>query len=213
MKKILLILGVVIIIFGAGTYIYLKKNKLSHFEPQIRKKLQTLVLDASDSLYKLDFDTLDADVLKSKLIIKNLRLLPDSAVLRQLESKGKKPADIFKLTLNSVVIDGLNVEDFTSAKEIGLDVIHLKDPHLEIHHEKKLTTTKDSASLKTLYQNIAKEMNSIGVKKLLIQDMDLIYHNFENKADRVTRFNKTNILFTDILIDSVTQYDNKRFLY
>src|SRR3954469_21813540 len=120
MKKILLILGVVIIIFGAGTYIYLKKNKLSDFEPQIRKKLQALVLAASDSLYKLDFDTLDADVLKSKLVIKNLRLLPDTAILMRMESRGEKPTDVFKLTMNSLVIDGLNVEDFTSAKEIGL---------------------------------------------------------------------------------------------
>ncbi len=213
MKKIFLIIGIVIIVFGAGIYIYLKKNKFIDFAPQIKAKLQTLVLAASDSLYKLEFDTLDADVLKSKLIIKNLRLLPDTAILMRMESKGEKPADVFKLTLNSLVVDGLNVEDFTSAKEIGLDVIYVKDPHLEIYHEKKSTAPRDSTSIKTLYQNISKEMNSVGVKKLLIQNMNLIHHNFKNKADRTTRFNKTNILFTDILIDSVTQYDNKRFLY
>lgn len=212
MKKTFIIAGIVIIAIGAGIYLYLKKNKLSDFTPQIKAKLQALVVAASDSLYKLDFDTLDADVLKSKLIIKNLRLLPDTAILGRMESKGEKPADVFKLTLNSLVIDGLNVEDFTSAKEIGLDVIYLRDPHLEIYHEKK-STTKDSASFKTLYRNISKQMNSIEVKKLLIQNMNIVHHNFRNKADRVTHFNKANVLLSDILIDSVTQYDDKRFLY
>src|SRR4249919_2218382 len=125
MKKTLLILIAVIAVLGATVFIYLKKNKLSDFEPLIKEKLQSLVANASDGLYRLEFDTLIADVINSKLQINNVQLIPDTLVEARLASFNRRPADIFKLSLKYVIIDGINIDDFLSNKKIDLSILYL----------------------------------------------------------------------------------------
>ncbi len=211
-KKILLPIGIIIMLI-AGFFFYFSATKLKDFEPTIKDKLQSLVRKASDSLYRLEFDTMEADILQSKVVIKNLRILPDSLIILKLK-KGNQPIpDIFKIGLDELTIDGIGLSDFISSKKVELNDLYFKQPRLEIFDYKKPDTAKKK-SLRTVYQNISTQMNRIVVKKFLIDGMTAIHHNM--KGDSIistTVFNKVNVSLNNILIDSVTQYDESRFLY
>jgi hypothetical protein len=167
----------------------------------------------SDSLYRLEFDSLDADVLQSRLTIWNIRLLPDTITTDRLKRSGKLPADIFKLGLDKFVIDGLDLKDFVSAKNIDFNIIYFKEPKLEIFHRKKPDTTHGE-KLATVYHNISTQMNSISLKNLVLQDAQVLHYNLrQDSIYKTTEFKKVNVQLKDILIDSVTQYDTTRFLY
>ena len=216
MKKKLIIAAGVVLIITCGIFIYLKSRKLSDFSAVIREKLQSAVIVGSDSLYRLEFDTLEADVLKSKLIMLNVRLIPDSLVVAKLDSDGRRPADVYKVFLKTLIIDGINVPDFISDKRINLDVLYISEPQLEICHKKPvlINVAKDTAGLQTVYQRISQEVNRLAVKKIIVQDMNVIHHNYlKNDEDKITKFNKVNIVFDDVLVDSLTQFDTTRFLY
>jgi len=212
MKRILLISGIVLIA-AVGVLVYLHHRKLNDFEPLIKNKLQSLVRNISDSLYKIEFDSLEADVLESKLTIWNIRLSPDTITADRLKRNGQLPADVFKLGLDKFVIDGLDIKDFISAKNIDLNIIYFKEPKLEIFHRKKPDTVHDE-KLVTAYHNISQQMNNISLKELLLQDAHVLHYNLRNDSIyKTTEFKKVNVQLMDILIDSVTQFDTTRFLY
>ena len=137
MKRILLISGIVVVAI-IGILVYLHHRKLNDFESLIKSKLQSLVRNMSDSLYRIEFDSLDADVLESKLTIWNIRLLPDTIIAGRLKRIGTLPSYIFKLGLDKFVIDGLDIKDFISATNIDLNILSFKEPQLEIFHRKKM---------------------------------------------------------------------------
>jgi uncharacterized protein YxeA len=93
MKRILLISGIVVVAI-IGILVYLHHRKLNDFESLIKSKLQSLVRNMSDSLYRIEFDSLDADVLESKLTIWNIRLLPDTIIAGRLKRTGTLPSYI-----------------------------------------------------------------------------------------------------------------------
>ncbi len=211
-KKLLLSIGIVIMLI-AGSLFYFSATKLKDFEPTIKEKLQSLVTKASDSLYRLDFDTLEADIIQSKVIIKKLRIVPDSIILYNLKKNKAPIPDLFKIELNELVIDGVDIKDFISSKKVDLNFISIKQPKLEVFHVKKPDTFSHE-SLKTLYQNISDQMNRISVNKFSVVDMTAIHHNMQGDSTvSHTVFNKVNVSLENILIDSITQYDKSRFMY
>ena len=215
-KKIILIFIAVIAIAAAGVYFYLKQNRLKDFEPLVRQKLQSLVNDASNGLYALNFDKLDADVVNSKLIITNVRLSPDTAFAAVLDSSGRRPPDIFTVSLKVLSIDGINIDDFLSNKKIDLDILYIEDPSVEINHKKslRLNNKNDTADIQTVYQRISKQMNRIAIKKIVISNMNVVHHNEkDNNKQSNTGFKNVNFIFENMLIDSLTQFDSTRFLY
>lgn len=215
-KKIILILIAVTAIAAAGIYFYLKQNKLKDFEPLVRQKLQSLVNDASNGLYALQFDKLDADVVNSKLEITNVRLTPDTVLAAILDSSGRRPPDIFTVSLKTISIDGINIDDLLSNKKIDLDVLYLEDPSVEISHKKSLhlNNRNDTADIQTVYQRISKQMNRIAIKKIVIRNMNVAHHNHKEKSRQSnTAFKNVNFIFENLLIDSLTQFDSTRFLY
>ncbi len=199
-----------------GALLYFKKNKLSDFNPLVREKLQSLVSTASGGLYRLTFDTLIADVVNSTVLMNNVQLIPDTIFAARLDSIGRRPADIFTISLKQLKVEGINIDDFLSNKKIDLDVLYLQDPSLRIDHKKTqgVVPKEDTASVQTVYQLIAAQMNRVAVKKIFIQHMNVDHHSFTKDGNKsASHFNDVNIQFDDVLIDSVTQYDSTRFLY
>lgn len=216
LKKLTIFLVIAAVIL-TGVFIYFKKNKLSDFDPVVKQKLQSLVSTASGGLYRLEFDTLIADVVNSRLLINNVQIIPDTIFAARLDSLGRRPADIFTISLKQLIVEGINIDDFLSNKKIDLDVLYLQEPSMQIDHKKAVrqaSPIKDTVSVQTVYQLISAQMNRISVKKILIQNMNVVSHNYINKSKQSdSHFKNVNIQFDEVLIDSVTQYDSSRFLY
>jgi hypothetical protein len=201
------IAGVIVL----GAFLYLKFRKADDFEPLIKQKLQQAVRDASDSLYILDIDKIDVDVLASTIKVHNAKLLIDSARLKVLDATGKAPADVFKIAVSDIAVDGFSVDDLLKKKNIDLSLLNLKNPTVEIFHPvgKSNNKTKDTA---TLYARMAKSLGHFSIHDFNITNMNFKYHNITAK-EKTTAFQNISMRFKDIEIDSTTQYDTTRFLY
>ncbi len=215
MKKVLLITGGILVALGIGLFFYLKNRKLTDFNPLIREKLQSLVLKSSDSLYHLTFDTLIADVIDSRLTMSKISLTPDTAVLQKMRDAGNAPKDIFKVSLDSLVVDGLNIADFSSNKKIDLNIIYIRQPSVEVFHTNMpKEDSSERPKLKTLRTRLAQQVNHVAINKLQILDMNVQLHTLKNDTVQKTNsFKKVNFLLGDVLIDSATALDSSRFMY
>jgi hypothetical protein len=76
----------VFVIIIIAVFVYFKLRGTKDFEPLIKEKLQQLVLEGSDSLYRLDIDKIEVDISDAHIIVKNASLNIDSARLVLLDS-------------------------------------------------------------------------------------------------------------------------------
>lgn len=212
MKKPVIITISIIAILIVGALLYLKLRKSEDFEPLIKAKLQQVVKEASDSLYILNLDKIEIDVVGSTIKVHNAELLIDSIRLNELSAKGTAPVDVFKISVSDLHIDGFNVADLLDKKNINLNALNIKNPTVEVYHpvNKKDTIIKDTS---TLYSRIQKSLGHFRLEDLSISNLKFIYHNIAEEKEKLTTFSNVSMRFGNIEIDSTTQFDTTRFLY
>jgi len=176
-------------------------------KPKLVEKLQQLVKQGSNGLYNLFIHELKPDILNSTIGISKASLIPDTAVMQQLEQAKQLPGEVFKIQTDSIWIDGLGIKDILSKDAIDVKTIHILHPTIEVYS--KNNYSKNSSS-KTLYDRLMNQMKHIGIEKVIIQDGTLISHNLKNKT---TKLNDIYANLSHIQIDSTTQFDKNRFMY
>src|SRR5215203_3169786 len=177
-------------------------------KPKLTEKLQQLVKQGSNGLYNLFIHELNPDILNSTIGISNASLVPDSAVMHQLEQSMQLPKEVFKIQTDSIWIDGLGIKDILSKDVIDVTAIHILSPTIEVYSKKNNDPCTPS---KTLYQRLMNQMKHIGIGRVVIHNGTLISHG-ANK-NKPTKLNDIYANLTNIRIDSNTQFDKSRFLY
>lgn len=211
MKKLLIVLLVLAAII-AGIFFYLRQHKLQDFEPVIKEKLSKLVLDASHGLYHLEIGELHADVITSKITLVNAHLRPDTLVYAQMEKIQKAPNDLFDVTISQLSINDIVPADFIANKAINLGRLFINKPVVTVMHKKQPYNLPDIDSNKTVYQQIQKDISSIKIDTLILQNIDFIHIN-KTKKNKETRLSNVKVVFSDILVDSSSQFDRERVLF
>jgi len=228
-KKIFLIFVISLVVITSGGFLYLKYGALKtndvkpdnskassvlDLRPAIIAKLQQLVKDGSDGLYTLSIEKIDPDLLSSKLDIVDGVIAVDTAAMQRLDASKKLPDDVFHINFHSLHIDGIGINDLLNKKNIDIKAAFLDDPVIHIYHKARSynkEANKNNDSL-TLYQRLIGELEKIIIGAITIKHGTLVIHDGE-QHNHPTKFNDITVKMNDILIDSSTQYDNKRFLF
>lgn len=211
MKKIFLIILFIVIAVVAGLIIYLRSHKLEDFEPLIKAKLSKLVKDASNGLYTLEIEKLEIDVIGSKIILVNASLKPDTLIYARLEQLKKAPNDIFEVSISQLAINEIIAQEFIYGKAIKLQTLFINKPVIKVWHKKQPYNVEADSS-QTVYQQIHKNISSLQIDTIMLNNIDFIYLN-RNRQNKQTRLSNVKLMFSDILIDSSTQYDYQRVLF
>jgi hypothetical protein len=211
MRKKWIIVLLSLSILCAAVFVYFKVRGVKDFEPLIKEKLQQIVLEGSDSLYRLDIDKIEVDIGDAHITVKNLTLNIDSTRLEKLDTLKRAPDDVFKISLKDLVIDGIGPEDFLKKKSIDLNVLYIKQPVVEIYHHKRSYNYAPEDTI-TLYKKILHQVGHFSVNDLNVQNIDFTYFNTTHN-NKATHLKNVSFRFRNILIDSTTQSDSSRFFY
>ncbi len=212
MKKKYVISLIVIAVLGAAIFIYLQTRNLRDFEPQIIAKLQSLVLKGTDSLYRLSIDRIEVDVVKSRIGLVNASLDVDSSVLVKMDSAEEAPDDVFRITLHTLYIDGLDPTDLLDTKSIHLNLLNIENPTIEVFHKKRKYNSEKRKDTTSLHRKLADQISSFSLDTLNIKDAGFIHHNLA-MTNKTSELKDVSIHFNKILIDATTEYDTTRFLF
>lgn len=211
MKKIIWIAGIVLLVAAAGIIIYLSTRKSKDFEPLIKNKLQELVQNGSDSLYRLTMDKIEIDVINATVTVVNARLIADSARLQQLDLAQQAPDDVYAISLQALEIRGITPLDLLDKKHIDLEALYMRDPQIKIYHTKRsYNRVKDTTT--SLYQRISKQLESFKLNTAEVQHVVLDYYD-RTRSDKEIHLKDLTFRFKDILFNDTTQNDASRFLY
>jgi hypothetical protein len=198
--------GLIIIASSAAIYISVK------WKPFVSEKIKTGIYESSQHLYRLNFDGLRLNVLTGTASLDSVELIPDTAVYNALKKQRLAPVHLYHIKLASLRLTRIGILTAYFKKRINMNAIILDRPAINMIHYHVPRKSDTGEAEKTLYQQISKSLKSIHVRTIKVLNADFDYVDGET-AKVLNSVRKLNVNVTDVLIDSLSQYDTTRFYH
>lgn len=213
MRKFLIGFFAFVFLLAIAFFIF-SKYLQNNWKPILEEKLKNSVIESSDSLYHIQYKSLDVDPLNGNLKLVNFKLIPDSAIYKKLVKENRAPNNLYQLSVDQVILTDANASKAIAEKRMSVNNILIKHPKLIITNKRfgyndTVDTKKDK---RTLYQIISKVFKEIKVNSIKLEAVDFTFINNNNQLKK-TRIKNLNITVFDILIDSLSREDKSRIYY
>lgn len=205
---ILSIVGGLILILAFGA-MFLS----ARWKPILTEKIKEGVYTSSKHLYKIDFKSINLNVITGSLALRDVTLTPDTAVFDSLKAQKLAPAHIFDLKLKKLQITGVGILTAYFKKQANVKSIILDKPSINMTLNKVEKLPDTSKINKTLYQQISKTFKSLHIKSIKIIDADFDYINNTGAKKTKNSVKHLDISVNDFLLDSLSGNDTTRFYY
>jgi hypothetical protein len=209
LRRIIFILSGVLLFFIAVVFF------LANFyvEPVLRKRLDTLVVEGSDSLYSYTLADLHINFLGGNIGVHDLQVRLDSTKYNQLKSRGKLPALTMQIDVNRAHIKGLGIFALLFNKKIVIDEISSEDADIRINrYLRQKDTVQEEKETVPLWKAIRPRLKDVVVHKIRLDGIRLLYKNEEGDEGKL-QFDRCDALFENIRIDSTSVLDTSRIGY
>lgn len=199
------ITAVIILLLSIGALILSAKWK-----PTLTTKIKEGVANASNGLYKIDFQDIHLNLLTGTAVLDSIRLMPDTNVFNQLKTTKEAPTHLFRIKLAHLKISRVAILKAYFKKKVDLTAIILDQPSIDMVYHKVPKKTDSVKDERTLYQQISKTLKSIAIDRIKVIDADFDYYNGKTKLNAIKHL---SINVKDILIDSAAQFDTTRVFH
>src|SRR5690606_33553982 len=147
--------------------------------------------------------------------IKSLRLTVDSMRYAELERQHLAPDNVYNIRIENLQIRSFHPRRILTDRRLQIDNVIIDTP--SIHILNKYHAYNDTIAVKrdtqTLYQRIASILNEVSVRNVHFNDIHFKFSRKTDTAINETVLDNLNVKVSDILIDSVSQFDTTRFFH
>lgn len=171
-KKIVLYLLPAIVLLAGGLF-FLNLHLTKRMERYLQKELILRTTTATDGFYRLSFDTLSISLFRGELMIRGIRLSPDSGIFRKWTDLDSLPKTYINAHIGLIDFKGVNLTWRWSYKKLHFNSFEIKSPDIEITNSYSSSRTEKDikyAETKTLYEIISPYINELSVKTLNLEN-------------------------------------------
>ncbi|MGV8877503.1 MAG: hypothetical protein ACOH2A_00595 [Sphingobacteriaceae bacterium] len=185
----------------------------SYWSPILGEKIKKNIYTATDSLYIVDFSKIRLHVLQGNIIIDNITLTPDTAVYSRRKRAKKATNNLYQLKVEQIVFKHVHPLQLYFNKKLNIQAINIINPDLQIKYENLVHEDSTVKDQRTVYQRIKADLHAIAVAKINLTDVNFRYTDLSGEKPKIISLKNLDIGGAELLIDSVTQTDKKRFLF
>jgi len=184
-----------------------------YWSPILAKKVKSIVLKSSDSLYHVDFTDAKLHILRGEIDIYNLTLKPDTTVYNRRKANHFAPNNLVELHVKRLTISHMHPFKLYFDHVLDIGEVILKAPEIKVSYE--LNHTKDTAARdnRTTWQKLSKTLRSVHIGQIVLGDVKFKYEDYSGNKLAISELKEMNLGATDLLIDSATQTDRSRVLF
>lgn len=187
---------------------------LSYWEPTLNNYIKNSVLTNTNNLYRLEFDDIGFNVFNGSVNFKNLQLIPNLSVYKDLKKERKHPRYLFNLYIQKFKVSGINLYELYFHKELQIDEINMNHPDVLVINDLLGEEQSDTNSkLRHPYELIKNELKSVQVDEINLKNI-----NFEFISDSASLKKNHKLFLTyfkvrNLEIDSTSQQKTNRPFY
>lgn len=209
-KWIIGIIAALLIIVTIGAW-YLSR----HWKPILDAQLKEAIISSTDSLYLIAYDGLDFNLITGNASIKNLRLTADTNRYAQMELLQQAPDNIYHINIANLRIRQFHPRRILTERKLHIDDIIIDTPSIHVvnkYHVYNDTVAADRDE-RTLYQRISNILRELSVSRIAFNEIQFKFSKRTDSTRNETELHNLNLLVSDILIDSLSQFDTTRFYH
>lgn len=212
-KKVLIWTGAIllVILLGiTGAVWYLSKE----WKPLLGEKMKQVVLESTDSLYRMEYKSFDVNIVTGNAWIKEFRLIPDTNIYNRMLREKHAPDNLYALSVDAVKLVRFHPKQLYQRKFLDIDDIVISNPKLQVTNRRQ--PYNDTARVqkpgrpKTLYEIVSKVFKKVRIDHIGLNEIDFTFVNRSNQPVKQTSIRNLNVNISDILIDSLSEKDPGR---
>jgi hypothetical protein len=177
-------------------------------EPSLRKKLHTLIIQGSDSLYTYSLGQLNANFFGGNIEVDNLQIQIDSNHYKKLELQQDLPSLTMELKLGKGYIKGVSVFSLLVGKKITIQEIGSRQADIKLSrhlHQHHASTTKPP-----LWKAIQPTIAQINIDRIRLDGLKMLYKSADTAESVKLQFDRIDAHADRLRIDSLASVDTNR---
>lgn len=205
---IIVIVLVVISLLGVGWYY--GRNWKSTIQTKIAERIEK----STQGLYTLTYDDININILAGDISLKNVELIPDSTVYRQLVATEQASNNRFQVKLASLDITGLGIWNALIAKKLRIDRISFDtaDVHLTSEQHTYNDSTQNSEN-ESMYDQIKEVFKEVKIGEIALNQVNFKFSQLKNGQSSPLEVDSIRIKIVDFLLDERSVHDTTRLFY
>jgi hypothetical protein len=202
--------GILFVLFmtaDAASWFMSSKRK-----PIVTKELKELVLNATDSLYHIEFSTVNTNYLLGNASIEDVSILPDTNIFNKLVRLKHAPNNIYEVRLKKLTIWNFHPLRLFKDKKLDVDQLLFEHPSVVmINKQFDFNENRPARPYRSPYNYISKFLKRVCVNSIDFRDITFKYINKNLPVPEADSLDNLNITFKDWLIDAHSATDPSRF--
>jgi len=202
--------GIAFLLFiaaDAGSWYLSRKMR-----PAIMRELKDLVLNSTDSLYRIEFSTVNTNFLFGNASVVDVNIIPDTNIFNKLVLLQRAPNNIYEVRLKKLTIRNFHPLRFYREKKINVDQLLFEHPSVVmINKQFEFNENRPPRPLKSPYAYISKFLKEVRVKSINLRDIRFKYVNKNHAVTETDSLKNLDITLKDWLIDANSATDTTRF--
>ncbi|MBB5620153.1 hypothetical protein HDE69_001191 [Pedobacter cryoconitis] len=179
--------------------------------PVIMKELKDLVLNSTDSLYRIEFSTVNTNFLLGNASVSNVKIIPDTLIFNKLIKLKRAPNNIYEVSLKKLTIRNFHPFSIYKDKELSVEQLLFEHPKVVmINRQFDFNENRPPRPNKSPYEYISKLLKLVSVNTISLKDVSFKYINKNVPVPEVDSLDKLDITLKDWLIDANSATDPTR---
>lgn len=179
--------------------------------PVIMKELKDLVLNSTDSLYHIEFSTVNTNFLLGNASVSNVKIIPDTIIFNKLIKLKRAPNNIYEVSLKKLTIRNFHPFSIYKDKELSVEQLLFEHPKVVmINRQFDFNENRPPRPNKSPYEYISKFLKLVSVNTISLKDVSFKYINKNVPVPEVDSLDKLDITLKDWLIDANSATDPTR---
>lgn len=185
-----------------------------YWSPILERKVKSLVLESTDSLYHIDFESSNLNFLRGEVVVNNVTFKPDSLASQRKKMQNQAPGKLYTVKVQKLVVSHIHPFELLFNHKLNIGEIFLNAPDVTIAaYPIPEKDKKPESDHRTVYQRLSNSFKMVRVGRILFDSVRLTYINHAGAKPAISKLRQINLTATDLLIDSATQFDKSRFFY
>jgi hypothetical protein len=184
----------------------------ARLRPLITRDLKDLVLNSTDSLYRIEFSRVNTYFLLGNASVSDVRIIPDTNIFNKMVALKRAPNNIYEVSLKKLTIRNFHPFKSYLNKELNIEQLLFEHPKVVMTNRQfDFNENRPPRPIKSPYDYISKLLKRVSVNTIDLKDISFKYVNKNLPVPETDSLDKLDITLKNWLIDAKSAVDTTRF--
>ncbi len=200
----ILLFGILVLV-GISWYLSVK------LQPIIKIQVREMVLNATDSLYRIEFSDLSTNFITGAAALNDVKITPDTLVYKKLATLKRAPNNIYYIQLKKLMVKNFHPWKVLRHRKLKIDVLLFDNPDVVmINRQFDFNEPRGQSSERSPYDYISGYLKELRVKTIDFKNIQFKYINDNLPLRQADSIKNLDITLKNWLIDANSARDESR---